>query len=139
VECADQTGCGTGPAGQSWDYQACGEIVYYPNTNNVTDMFPPRDWTLADLNAHCQRTWGITPRPTWLKTYTGGTCVCAAFTTFQVVYRVYRVLTHARTTHTALAHGMQERTFGMRAASFSRTACWTRGTAADSSSPSPTR
>lgn len=72
VECADQTGCGTGPAGQSWDYQACGEIVYYPNTNNVTDMFPPRDWTLADLNAHCQRTWGITPRPTWLKTYTGG-------------------------------------------------------------------
>jgi len=72
VECADQTGCGTGPSGLSWDYQACGEIVYFPNTNNRTDMFPPRDWTLTNLTSHCKAVWGITPRPTWLRTYTGG-------------------------------------------------------------------
>jgi len=78
VECADQTGCGTGPAGQAWDYQACTEIIYFPNTNNVTDMFPPRVWTMQDLVAHCQTTWGITPNPLWLETYTGGSNLAGA-------------------------------------------------------------
>jgi len=35
-------------------------------------MFPPRDWTLTNLTSHCKAVWGITPRPTWLRTYTGG-------------------------------------------------------------------
>jgi len=72
IECADQTGCGTGPAGQAWDYQACTEIIYFPNTNNHTDMFPPRQWTLNDLTNHCNQTWGIIPNPDWLATYLGG-------------------------------------------------------------------
>jgi dipeptidyl-peptidase-2 len=83
VECSDQTGCGTGPSmcsivafsqigGQAWDYQACTEIIYFPNTNNGSDMFPPRNWTIADLTKHCHQTWGIVPDPDWLGIYTGG-------------------------------------------------------------------
>mmetsp|Transcript_26901 Transcript_26901/g.67627 ORF Transcript_26901/g.67627 Transcript_26901/m.67627 type:complete len:493 (-) Transcript_26901:66-1544(-) len=63
ISCADKTGCGTGPAGLSWDYQACTEIIYYPVTNNQTDMFPPTEWSLDLLTEYCQRTWGVTPRP----------------------------------------------------------------------------
>lgn len=72
VECADQTGCGTGPAGEAWDYQACTEIIYFPNTDNKTDMFPPRQWTFGDLKSHCESKWGVTPDPSWLGIYTGG-------------------------------------------------------------------
>eukprot|EP01120_Amphizonella_sp_Union-15-10_P008998 TRINITY_DN3325_c0_g2_i1.p1 TRINITY_DN3325_c0_g2~~TRINITY_DN3325_c0_g2_i1.p1 ORF type:complete len:481 (+),score=63.13 TRINITY_DN3325_c0_g2_i1:20-1462(+) len=73
VECADQTGCGTGPDGKSWDYQVCTELIDFPSTNNVTDMFPPRTWDLENLTEYCVRTWGVTPRPNWLATYFGGT------------------------------------------------------------------
>jgi len=66
IECADQSGCGTGPSGHSWDYQACTELIWFLNTNNVTDMFPPRNWTHADLKAYCGKTFDIVPRPTWL-------------------------------------------------------------------------
>jgi len=71
TECADQTGCGTGPEGMSWDYQACSEIIYFPNTNNITDMFPPRNWSSSNLTEYCQTTWGIIPRPDWLSIYFG--------------------------------------------------------------------
>jgi dipeptidyl-peptidase-2 len=66
VECADQTGCGTGPAGWAWDYQACSELNYLPSTNNVTDMFPPRLWDSDKLSKYCASAWGIQTRPDWL-------------------------------------------------------------------------
>ena len=59
-------------AGAAWDYQACSEIIYFPNTNNQTDMFPPRTWDINQLTAYCQKTWNVTPKPEWLRTYTGG-------------------------------------------------------------------
>jgi dipeptidyl-peptidase-2 len=71
LPCSDQSGCGTGEDGESWDYQACTEIVYFPNTNNVTDMFPPRDWTLSNLTQHCGSVWDVVPRPNWLNTFAG--------------------------------------------------------------------
>jgi len=63
VFCADQTGCGTGPDSISWDYQCCSNLIFFPNTNGVTDMFPPRNWNLSDLDQYCQMTWQTTPRP----------------------------------------------------------------------------
>ncbi|CAE7539221.1 DPP7 [Symbiodinium natans] len=66
-DCADQTGCGTAdsPWGRSWDIEACRQIVYYTPTDNVSDMFPPRAWGLAELSRYCQRTWGLQPQPNW--------------------------------------------------------------------------
>jgi dipeptidyl-peptidase-2 len=66
IECADQSGCGTGFAGKAWDFQACTELIWFLNTNNVTDMFPPRNWTAGDLFPYCKKTYDIIPRPEWL-------------------------------------------------------------------------
>lgn len=63
VECADQTGCGTSQEGKSWDYQACSELIFFPGTTNVTDMFPAHTWNVDTHRAYCQQTWGITPDP----------------------------------------------------------------------------
>jgi len=78
VECADQTGCGLGPGGWSWDYQACTEMIFTPSTNNVSDMFPPRTWNLDTLTAYCAKRWGVVPRPTWIATEFGGANIGAA-------------------------------------------------------------
>lgn len=83
VDCADQTGCGVGFDGFAWDYQACSEIIYYPQTNNQTDMFPPHIWNLDLLTKHCESRWGITPREGWIRTLFGG----ASFTdTTRVIF-----------------------------------------------------
>jgi len=65
IFCADQSGCGSGPEAESWDYQCCTELLYFPSTNNITDMFPPRSWNPSDLTAYCQNTWKLTPRFDW--------------------------------------------------------------------------
>eukprot|EP00042_Codosiga_hollandica_P035263 m.260053 g.260053 ORF g.260053 m.260053 type:complete len:474 (+) comp54593_c0_seq1:2142-3563(+) len=73
IECADQSGCGTGPSGIAWDYQACTEFMWQSETNNVTDMFPPRTWLYSDMIAYCNATFGIIPRPNWfLQEYGSG-------------------------------------------------------------------
>lgn len=72
IECADATGCGTGPDSTAWDYIVCTELPYAPNANNVTDMFPPNDWSLEKLTAYCQKTYNVTPRPRWALTSFGG-------------------------------------------------------------------
>jgi len=72
VECADQTGCGTGKAATAWDYQMCTEIFYEQNTNNVTDMFPPRNWTMTDLDAYCTKHYGVKPDPVRNRLQFGG-------------------------------------------------------------------
>lgn len=66
VECADKTGCGTGPAGIAWDYLACTEIIYYPCSNGRTDMFPPSEWNNDNLTQYCQAKYGVVPRPDFL-------------------------------------------------------------------------
>jgi dipeptidyl-peptidase-2 len=66
IECADQSGCGTGASGHAWDFQACTELIWFLNTNNVTDMFPPRNWTHPDLVDYCKKVYDVIPRPEWL-------------------------------------------------------------------------
>lgn len=63
IECADQTGCGTGNDAKAWDYQMCTELFYEQQTNNKTDMFPFRDWTLEDLNEYCQKHYQVSIDP----------------------------------------------------------------------------
>ncbi|ETO08490.1 hypothetical protein RFI_28894, partial [Reticulomyxa filosa] len=69
IECADQTGCGLGNDAIAWDYQMCTEIVYGQDTNNVTDMFPPRIWEIQNLTDYCQPKYGVTPEPSWMQVW----------------------------------------------------------------------
>ncbi|KAL3661281.1 hypothetical protein V7S43_013487 [Phytophthora oleae] len=49
-----------------WDYQYCTEMLpqeTYFSTNGETDMFWPRNTTLDEIRAHCQRVWHTTPDP----------------------------------------------------------------------------
>ena len=67
--CADRSGCGGSIA---WDVQSCTEMGMLATTNNVTDMFPPTEWTLQDLTSYCQETYGLVPRRDWTVRYFGG-------------------------------------------------------------------
>jgi len=67
VSCADQTGCGTGPAAKAWDYQECTQIIYQMKMNGVTDMFPPRAWTMANLTSYCKENYNVAPGDAWMR------------------------------------------------------------------------
>lgn len=68
-DCADQTGCGTSHSawGRSWDVEACRQIVYSTSTDNISDMFPAREWGPAQLSQYCEQTWNITPQTAWYR------------------------------------------------------------------------
>jgi pimeloyl-ACP methyl ester carboxylesterase len=63
VSCGDWSGCGAAQQGLSWDYQTCTLLVERIGTNGVSDMFPPRRWTLEWLNRHCAARFGVVPAP----------------------------------------------------------------------------
>ena len=70
--CSDQTGCGGGSDGYSWDYQSCTQQAFLASTNNVTDMFPPLVFDNDDLYNYCNDTWGVIPRSDWVPLEFGG-------------------------------------------------------------------
>ncbi|CAB9517794.1 Lysosomal Pro-X carboxypeptidase [Seminavis robusta] len=61
----DWSGDGTGADAESWDFQTCTLLVEKIGFSNES-MFPPRNWTLDWMNAHCQDRFGVMPRPTEL-------------------------------------------------------------------------
>jgi hypothetical protein len=63
ISAGDWSGVGTGANGLAWDYQTCTLLVERIATNNVTDMFPPRNSTLEWLEQHCLSRFGVTPQP----------------------------------------------------------------------------
>lgn len=63
VSSGDWSGVGTGQNGENWDFQTCTYLVEQIGTNNVTDMFLPRNWTFDWLDQHCASRFGRAPRP----------------------------------------------------------------------------
>uniref|UniRef100_K3X632 Lysosomal Pro-X carboxypeptidase n=1 Tax=Globisporangium ultimum (strain ATCC 200006 / CBS 805.95 / DAOM BR144) TaxID=431595 RepID=K3X632_GLOUD len=53
-----------------WDFQWCTQMLpqeTYFNTNGETDMFWSRNITMEQIQDHCQKTWGVTPDPNWIR------------------------------------------------------------------------
>jgi hypothetical protein len=63
ISSGDWSGVGTGQDGASWDFETCTLLVEAIGTNNITDMFLPRAWSLEWLNAHCAARFGVVPQP----------------------------------------------------------------------------
>lgn len=88
VSAGDWSGVGTGPGGESWDFQVstcaktpktcpdfpsltpfsflaqtCSILVEAIGFDAARSMFPDRPWSLAWLTQHCQTRFGVTPRP----------------------------------------------------------------------------
>ena len=63
--------------GSSWDYMVCSERIinelpYFHAEGWPHDMFWPQpEWTHSMYDAHCNKTWGVTPRYGWLNTTYG--------------------------------------------------------------------
>ncbi|XP_063685049.1 dipeptidyl peptidase 2-like [Bolinopsis microptera] len=63
IECADITGCGTGPEAKAWDFQCCTEFQLATPSTNVTDMFPPLEWNLDIASKYCEANYKVSPDP----------------------------------------------------------------------------
>lgn len=63
VSSGDWSGVGTGNDGSSWDFETCSLLIERISTNNVSDMFLPREFTLDWLQAHCKSRFDIQPQP----------------------------------------------------------------------------
>ena len=59
------------PDANGWNYLACTEIVHPIGANNVTDMFPPDNWTIASNNYWCSMKYNISARPAHIPTQFG--------------------------------------------------------------------
>ena len=63
VSSGDWSGVGTGTDGSSWDFETCSLLVERISTNNVSDMFLPRTFSLDWLAGHCASRFNIQPQP----------------------------------------------------------------------------
>ena len=63
ISSGDWSGVGSGDGGSAWDFETCTLLVEAIGMTNTTDMFLPRAWSLAWLNAHCQARFGVSPAP----------------------------------------------------------------------------
>jgi lysosomal Pro-X carboxypeptidase len=57
---------------QSWNYQACSELVLPSSATGVLDFFPPQPFILSEYTQNCQQTLSVTPRYRWIPLQYGG-------------------------------------------------------------------
>lgn len=57
---------------QSWDYQACTELVLPSTATGVKDFFPPSPFVESQYSAGCRQQFEVTPRYRWIPTQYGG-------------------------------------------------------------------
>jgi Serine carboxypeptidase S28 len=63
ISSGDWSGVGSGPSGESWDFQTCTLLVETIGFGN-SSMFPPRPWSVEWLSRHCRdRFRGVVPQP----------------------------------------------------------------------------
>jgi lysosomal Pro-X carboxypeptidase len=57
--------CGAGAPHRfrGWSYLSCTQVIHPIGANNVTDFFPPFNWSVDGLARECAAEWGIQPRP----------------------------------------------------------------------------
>lgn len=58
----DWSGVGSGPSGESWDFQTCTLLVETIGFSKASFLLP-RSWTMEWLNQHCRARFGVTPQP----------------------------------------------------------------------------
>jgi hypothetical protein len=63
ISSGDWSGVGAGQDGSSWDFETCSLLIERIGTNNVSDMFLPRDFTLDWLTTHCKSRFNVEPQP----------------------------------------------------------------------------
>jgi hypothetical protein len=63
VSSGDWSGVGTGNDGSSWDFETCSLLIERISTNNISDMFLPRAFSLDWLMVHCKSRFNIQPQP----------------------------------------------------------------------------
>ena len=62
ISSSDWSGAGSGDTARSWEYQLCADLIVRTGFSEKS-MFPPREWTLEWLTAHCHYRFGIIPQP----------------------------------------------------------------------------
>ena len=63
VSSGDWSGVGVGNDGSSWDFETCSLLIEKISTNNVSDMFLARAFTLDWLTSHCKARFNVEPQP----------------------------------------------------------------------------
>lgn len=48
---------------RGWSYLSCTQVIHPIGANNVTDFFPPFNWSVDGLAKECGGEWGVEPRP----------------------------------------------------------------------------
>lgn len=73
LKCNDLNAPASGGLGdQSWNYQACTELVLPSTATGVADFFPPEPFIESQYTANCKLQFGIKPRYRWIPVQYGG-------------------------------------------------------------------
>jgi hypothetical protein len=62
ISSGDWSGVGTGPNGESWDFQTC-TLLVEAIAFGENSMLVARDWTFEWLQQHCMDRFGVVPQP----------------------------------------------------------------------------